>query len=90
MQMAKASKDKVDCMTNLALVAQKERRFTDCFKWCDKALRWRQLSRRSPVTLIASLFCLQARSCGRTAGPCMCCIVRYLCSVRPYRSFGSC
>ncbi|BDA50340.1 probable peptidyl-prolyl cis-trans isomerase FKBP5 [Coccomyxa sp. Obi] len=38
-QLAAASKDKVDCMTNLALVAQKERRFTDCFKWCDKALR---------------------------------------------------
>lgn len=38
-QLAAASKDKVDCMTNLALVAQKQRNFTECFKWCDKALR---------------------------------------------------
>ncbi|EIE22917.1 hypothetical protein COCSUDRAFT_64037 [Coccomyxa subellipsoidea C-169] len=39
LKLAAASRDKVDCMTNLALVAQKERRFTDCFKWCEKALR---------------------------------------------------
>lgn len=39
MQAAAASKCKVDCMTNLALVAQKQRDFSECFRWCDKALR---------------------------------------------------
>ena len=38
-QAAAASKAKVDCMTNLALVAQKQRDFSECFRWCDKALR---------------------------------------------------
>ena len=27
------------CLLNLALVAQKEARYTECFGWCDKALR---------------------------------------------------
>lgn len=55
MQMAAASKDKVDCMTNLALVAQKERRFPDCFKWCGKALRWGQLSMEYPCVPYGNL-----------------------------------
>jgi hypothetical protein len=40
MQMAAASRVKVDSMTNIATVAFKERDFSECFKWCDKALRW--------------------------------------------------
>ena len=27
-------------MTNLALAAQRQRNFSECFRWCDKALRW--------------------------------------------------
>lgn len=38
--MTAASKVKVDSMTNIATVAFKERDFSECFKWCDKALRW--------------------------------------------------
>ena len=38
-QMSAASKVKVDSMTNLAMAAFKERDFSECFKWCDKALR---------------------------------------------------
>ncbi len=65
MQLAAASKDKVDCMTNLALVAQKERRFTDCFKWCDKALRWDTCPGCTLVSHSTDLLCLPPTSCGQ-------------------------
>jgi hypothetical protein len=53
MQMAAASKVKVDSMTNIATVAFKERDFSECFKWCDKALRWAPV--RSLLSQIGSV-----------------------------------
>lgn len=50
-QMAAASKTKVDSMTNLATVAFKERNLPECFKWCDKALRCRHV----PVSVCATI-----------------------------------
>ena len=45
-------------MTNLALVAQKRREFSECFRWCDKALRCAlALPLRQPLSV-----CGQARA----------------------------
>lgn len=50
-QAAAASKIKVDCMTNLALAAQKQRNFSECFRWCEKALRCAPAAKRPLSTL---------------------------------------
>ena len=49
-QAQAASRVKVACLLNLALMEQRSERFSECFSWCDKALRcappWRPSCQR--------------------------------------------
>ena len=40
LQATAASNAKASCLTNLALISQREGNLTECFSWCEKALRW--------------------------------------------------
>ena len=58
MQAQAASRVKVACMLNLALMEQRSERFSECFSWCNKALRC--AAPRPPAA--AALPCRRARS----------------------------